>query len=209
MLAAFRQSVENDKADARQRGAALYARLFAGAPPAALANPNWLLSLDDALFSTPLGALRTAAGTQGRFLAQDHSLQIIPSALWLLEPARKVERRTLLAVGDAIHNRGDRRFRALKRCAAGQRAAVVLGLPLAQSAAGRGTGARTASAGRQPSRSFGGDRALGPVEPSGAPAERRIGQRADGGIGTRRQAGRRAFRHARGASGPAGISTLF
>jgi CHAT domain-containing protein len=111
MLARFRKAVSSDDDDARLEARELFQVLFGGAPARALANPEWLLSLDDALLSAPLAALLKQERGGERWLAESRSLTVLPSALWLLQKQPKPAN-SLLAVGDAIHNLADPRLSA-------------------------------------------------------------------------------------------------
>jgi len=111
MLDEFRDAVARDSRDLRPRASALFQALFGAAPAAALAKPEWLLSLDDSLLQAPLAALRLPSGGGDRWLGESRSLTVLPSALWQLQRQFQPTG-TMLAVGDAIHNLADPRWTA-------------------------------------------------------------------------------------------------
>ncbi len=108
---AFREAIEANDEATPVLGARLYQVLFGFAPQAAREVPLWYLSLDDALLSLPFPALRTGGRERGAWLAESHRIAVVPSAFSLLREARPSPGRRLLAVGDAVHNSADPRYR--------------------------------------------------------------------------------------------------
>ena len=106
----FRESIEANDQNVMELAARLYGVLFGCAPQAAIGARVWYLSLDDALLALPFSALRPAAAPEGRWLVESHRLTVVPSAFWLLHPARPLDNGRLLAVGDAVHNSADPRY---------------------------------------------------------------------------------------------------
>ena len=111
----FRQAIEANDEAVPELGARLYDVLFGFAPQTARAAPCWYLSLDDAMLALPFSALRTSGREGGRWLAESHQLAVVPSAFWLLQDVRPARSRRLLAVGDAVHNSADPRYRPAAR----------------------------------------------------------------------------------------------
>lgn len=107
----FRDAIEANDAAAPELGARLYEVLFGFAPRAAIEARSWYLSLDDVLLALPFSALRPTTGRGGNWLVERHRLTVVPSALWLLRDAQPAQSNRLLAVGDAVHNSADPRFR--------------------------------------------------------------------------------------------------
>jgi CHAT domain-containing protein len=71
---------------AERMGSRLYAELFGGLSAREAGQPEWLLSLDDALFQLPFAALVTEVrSSKMKYLVEQHSLQVVPGALSLIE----------------------------------------------------------------------------------------------------------------------------
>ena len=103
----FARKVEQHESGLGSESQQLYQVLFGSVPPAALGRKNWLLVLDGKLFDLPFPALSSSAG---RFLIEDHSLRIFPSALMLKGSGySRTFRPGFLGVGDPIYNRADSR----------------------------------------------------------------------------------------------------
>jgi CHAT domain-containing protein len=101
------------------RGKRLYQMLFGQVSPAFVDKPDWLLLLDGPLFELPFAGLmvgpsqKSAAETSQpafEFLAQRHSVRVIPSAAMLLAPRRKQWNGPFVAVGDPVYNTADPRW---------------------------------------------------------------------------------------------------
>lgn len=114
----FRQSVLENRADLDGRARGVFRMLFGGLPASVLAKAQWSISEDDVLFECPFAALRDVNASGSPFLFEAHVLKVVPSALWLLQPGHVPRSKQLLAVGDAIHNAADPRFRLSQPAAA-------------------------------------------------------------------------------------------
>ena len=132
----FRAAIEANDAAVATLGARLYEVLFGFAPREAREAPCWYLSLDDALLALPFSALRTNGGPGAQWLVESHRLAVVPSAFWLLHDANPAQNRRLLAVGDAVHNLADPRYRPAAK-GAGQAAPLSFWVlpPMAEPAA--------------------------------------------------------------------------
>jgi len=70
---------------AERMGIRLYAELFGGLSAREADHPEWLLSLDDALFQLPFAALVSEVrSSKMKYLVEQHSLQVVPGALSLI-----------------------------------------------------------------------------------------------------------------------------
>ena len=104
----FVSSIREDKAF-EVTGRELFSSLFGQIYSKVQAKKNWLLILDRDLFSVPFAALSTPGAS--RFLAEDHSLRIMPGVLLQQqEPGSVPPADGFLGIGDAIYNRADPRF---------------------------------------------------------------------------------------------------
>jgi len=106
-IAAFEQAVGSNSSAAAELSGNLYRSLFGSVGPTVLARKRWLVALDGPLFDLPFPAL---SAIPGRFLIEDHSIQIVTGALMLKNggyPGRTNGR--FLAVGDPIYNLADPR----------------------------------------------------------------------------------------------------
>jgi CHAT domain-containing protein len=103
----FQRAAGSDSKGLENLSASLYRSLFGTVEPQLLAAPHWLLTLDGPLFDLPFPAL---SSSPGKYLIEDHSLQIAPSAL-MLQPASAApsSHGGFLAVGDPIYNLADPR----------------------------------------------------------------------------------------------------
>ncbi len=109
----FRDAVRIGNKEAGNLGERLYAELFGDLEPQEVRKHAWLLSLEDSLFELPFAALVTAK-KDGKvdYLAEKHSLQIVPGALSLTRSAgRPGAEDRFLGVGDPIYNTADPRWR--------------------------------------------------------------------------------------------------
>ncbi len=116
-IEAFRESVRRGSPEAEARGTAMYGHLFGafGArEPKAAAKKSWLLSVDDALFDVPFGALVTGKKAHKvKYLAEAHALEVIPGALLLSRGGPMPDSSGwFLGVGDPIYNPADPRLMA-------------------------------------------------------------------------------------------------
>jgi len=108
-VAAFQRELGSFGKTPPASGGELYRDLFGSVAPEILARERWLLVLDGTLFDLPFPALTTA---EGKFLIEDHSLQIAPGALMLKSGGfGAASQGGFLAVGDPIYNRADPRAR--------------------------------------------------------------------------------------------------
>ncbi len=105
----FQSSVSGNQGDLQTLGGELYRALFGSVDREVLSRERWILLLDRELFELPFPALSPA---EGRFLIEDHSLEIASGAL-MLKPngLSAVTRRGFLGVGDPIYNLADTRAR--------------------------------------------------------------------------------------------------
>jgi CHAT domain-containing protein len=106
-IAEFEQAVGSNSDEAAELSRDLYRSLFGSVGRAVLARKRWLVTLDGPLFDLPFPAL---SATPGRFLIEDHSIQIATGALMLKNGGRPD--RTgggFLALGDPIYNGADPR----------------------------------------------------------------------------------------------------
>jgi CHAT domain-containing protein len=114
LIARFQEAVRLSRADAVQTGGELYARLFGQVSASVARKASWLLVLDDALFEAPLAAAVTATRNgQPVYLAQSHSLLVIPGAAALLGPrpgALASGRWRFVGLADPVYNRADPRW---------------------------------------------------------------------------------------------------
>jgi CHAT domain-containing protein len=76
-------------------------------------TPFWTMVLDQQLSTLPVAAL--PARSEGRrFLLEDHSLRILPSALFLKNEAAREWTYRAVGIGDPVFNQADRRSSPLK-----------------------------------------------------------------------------------------------
>ncbi len=128
----FRKTVEAGGLDSEVQGGRLYQMLFGRLRPMESQRPEWLLSLDDALFELPFAALiprpqpvrqytlsveRSPVAKQRSsivYLAEMHSLQVIPGSLLLRKnPEKPIPEENdgrFVAVGDPVYNVADPRW---------------------------------------------------------------------------------------------------
>jgi len=107
----FRKDVLEGSVDGRPPGGKLYLELFGQLTRDESGRRDWLLSLDDLLFEAPLAAATTETDGQFRYVAEMHSLKVVPGALWLNGGTGKPEGNGwFLGVGDPIYNAADSRW---------------------------------------------------------------------------------------------------
>jgi CHAT domain-containing protein len=123
-VANFRNAIVGGRPEREIQSEALYGTLFGQLRQVEKGRPDWLLSLDDALFDVPFAALipdlplHTRQRAEQRshaivYLAEKHSLQVAPGILLLREnPAKPVleDGRRFVAVGDPVYNVADPRW---------------------------------------------------------------------------------------------------
>ncbi len=106
----FRSEVRRNENQAYVSGARLYRKLFGTLPARIARKPEWTLSVDDALFDVPFGALVTNYGGNEKYLVERHSIEVIPGALPASgAPDKPDANGWLLGVGDPIYNLADQR----------------------------------------------------------------------------------------------------
>lgn len=104
----FRNAAGDGRGAAEALGGDLYQQLFGQLSASESGKREWLLSLDDQLFAAPLAALKS----QGRYLAEMHSLNVLPGALWLRGATGGAPAKGwFLGVSDPIYNAADPRWR--------------------------------------------------------------------------------------------------
>ncbi len=107
----FARAVRDSSPHSAELGRELFVELFPSHPAAR--KPRWLVVPDDVLFTTPFAALNTAAaGQPPRYLIEEHSLSILPSAA--MAGGVRTESAgadAMLALGDPIYNTADPRWR--------------------------------------------------------------------------------------------------
>ncbi len=110
-VAAFTRAVQSDSPQADALGLRLYRSLFGSVKASYLARKRWLLELDAPLFDLPFAALPVADAAEGPvYLVERATLQVIPSAM-MIERHREPGNGGMLAIGDAIYNSADTRYR--------------------------------------------------------------------------------------------------
>ena len=85
--------------------------LFSSIPQKLLNHSHWSVVADGPLWSVPWAALVSSPAADSAYLVESKSLDLLPSATWLLRPKASLESNTMLAAGNAIHNRADSRWR--------------------------------------------------------------------------------------------------
>jgi CHAT domain-containing protein len=100
-----------DTEQAHAVGAELERLLFGRLSREVRRKSDWLLLVDRALFELPFAALPTpGSGERRPYLIERHSLRLVPSAAMLLAGRGEIWRGPLVAVGDPVYNRADRRW---------------------------------------------------------------------------------------------------
>ena len=101
-----------------QLGRDLYQRLFGWIDSKEAAKTSWLLSLDGPLFELPFAALVSGeANGQPVYVAERHSTQMIPGAMFLNAAAGSIGQKSLaggggfLGVADPVYNSADPRWK--------------------------------------------------------------------------------------------------
>lgn len=82
-------------------------------------TPFWTMVLDQELSTLPISAL-PAGKTGDRYLIEDHSLRVLPSAIFLQSEASPKWSRQAIGIGDAVYNQADRRSSPLQYASTGQ-----------------------------------------------------------------------------------------
>jgi CHAT domain-containing protein/tetratricopeptide (TPR) repeat protein len=108
-IIAFQRAAGSNGGEQEALGIDLYHCLFGSLNPKVLAKKRWLFTLEGPLFDLPFAALNRVAG---KFLIEDHSLQIASGALMLRAGGHQdASDGGFLAVGDPIYNLADPRTR--------------------------------------------------------------------------------------------------
>lgn len=107
VVQSFRNTVTRHKPQARELGEHLYGTLFGQLEAQEATRPSWILSLEGSLFDVPFAAL----GDNGKYLVEEHALQITPSATWLRTAKAGPATGSYVAVGDPVYNWADERLR--------------------------------------------------------------------------------------------------
>lgn len=109
LIRAFRSGVESG-GEAAEPGSRLCEALFGQLPPGVHGRSEWLLSLDEDLFDLPFAAL--PCGPAGGYLAEQHTLRIVPGAGVLFVPKPRWSPYGVFAgLGDPVYNLADPRGR--------------------------------------------------------------------------------------------------
>ncbi len=109
----FRRAVESGAPEAETQGEELFETLFGPLEPRVRGKKQWLLALDEHLFTLPFAALVTGRkGGEPVYLGTRQALQIASGAgLLALGTRRRFDGR-FLGIGDPIYNRADVRWRS-------------------------------------------------------------------------------------------------
>jgi CHAT domain-containing protein len=107
------RAIREERADSSAAGAELYRMLFSALPPRSRVKARWLLSLDPALLDVPVAALLEETAPVPIYVAERHTIQVIPGAgYWLESSERNAGIRAsglFVGVGDPIYNTADPR----------------------------------------------------------------------------------------------------
>jgi CHAT domain-containing protein len=82
-------------------------------------TPFWTMVLDQELSTLPIAAL-PAEKAGVRYLVEDHSLRVVPSALFLQTEMNAAWTRQAVGIGDAIYNQADRRLSPMQNASVSQ-----------------------------------------------------------------------------------------
>ena len=116
----FRQEIQVSSQNGNSStGMELSKQLFGEDLYAHRTTPFWTMVVDQELSTLPIAALPTnRAGT--RYLVQDHSLRVLPSAILLQAEASPEWTHQAVGIGDAVYNQADRRLTPLKNVSFGK-----------------------------------------------------------------------------------------
>jgi CHAT domain-containing protein len=109
-------AIRDGRPDANEISAALYRMLFGPLDPRFQRAEHWLLASDDALFDAPISALVETLQPRPVYVAERHTVELIPGvAAWLDSAARPEPRLSpvFLGLGDPIYNHADTRLAAV------------------------------------------------------------------------------------------------
>jgi CHAT domain-containing protein/tetratricopeptide (TPR) repeat protein len=100
-----------DAPGAAAGGERLYSLLFGKLEERFRRKPRWLVALDAGLFRAPLATLPDGLAEHRPYLAESHSLQVIPALAMLGEAApARTDAGWFVGVGDPIYNTADPRY---------------------------------------------------------------------------------------------------
>ena len=106
------EALRQDHPNAAEASARLYATLFGALPAPLRGKTRWLLALDHGLFEAPVAALVEKPGPYPVYVAEGHSIEVIPGAGYWLDSRRRAgapPSALFVGVGDPIYNRADDR----------------------------------------------------------------------------------------------------
>jgi CHAT domain-containing protein/tetratricopeptide (TPR) repeat protein len=106
-------ALSKNRPDATALSAALFRTLFGPAALRFRRAHRWLLALDDTLFDVPVAALVETPRPEPAYVAESHTVEVIPGAAYWLESAKRPELRLaplFVGVGDPIYNHADARL---------------------------------------------------------------------------------------------------
>lgn len=113
----FRQEIVQDSQNRNiSTGLELTRQLFGENLVLHRTTPYWTMVLDQDLSTLPIAALPTG-GPKSQYLVQDHSLRVLPSAIFLSKFSQESWRRHATGVGDPIYNPVDSRYQLIRTAA--------------------------------------------------------------------------------------------
>jgi CHAT domain-containing protein len=111
----YDRALVSGKPESAKYGSTLAAALLSQLPKYAHKKTDWILSLDEGLFGIPWPALPATGGVK-RYLIEDHSIEVVPSAAMLTASRSAAAKEAVaasgrfVAVGDPVYNLADPRF---------------------------------------------------------------------------------------------------
>jgi CHAT domain-containing protein len=110
----FLDSVRKGAAGPSDAGGRLYDALFGALDRRTASRPRWILALDESLFRVPFAALAVSDAGRRVFLAERHSLRIVPGIGFAAGNSARDEGRrgygSFVAAGDPVYNGADARW---------------------------------------------------------------------------------------------------
>jgi CHAT domain-containing protein len=106
---AFRQSIGGGSGAIAARGAGLRKQLFGKLSSRITSKHSWILSVDEPLHEVPFAAL-PSFDPSSRFLAETHSIRIVPGAAMMRPAGDQRDSDRFVAFADAIYNTADPRW---------------------------------------------------------------------------------------------------
>lgn len=100
----------------------IYIKLFGEFSSSRRTIPYWTLVLDGDLFDLPFAALQSK---EGRYVVQDHTVRILPSALYLKSIATEEGNQMAIGFADPIYNAADPRLETLSSSTSFLRSATL------------------------------------------------------------------------------------